>query len=434
MGGLEVEGITRIGQALDGVVVGEVKAVRPHPNADRIVLCDVDCGDGAPVQIACGADNVAEGQKVPVATPGTTLHLPSRDDPDVREPLTIEARELRGEMSNGMICAEDELGLSDDHSGIMVLDTEATVGQPFPDYLAARGVTPTDAVFDIGLTPNRPDAASHYGVARDVAALTDSALTRPEVPLPEPGGPAAEQVTVDLQAPEACPRYVALLVQGVTVQESPLWLKRRLMSIGLRPRNNIVDITNFVLHACGQPLHAFDFDTLADHRIEVRTTDTETTFTTLDDQERTLPAGTLLICDGAGPGGRGRRDGRRQLGGQRRHHQRPHRERLLRPVHHPPHGESPRPADRLLVPLRARRGPRRTGVGRRPRRPAHGRTGRRHGRQRHGGRPSESARAAHRHAPPRAHERAPGHLDCDRRGHPPPRKDWLRGHGEPMAP
>ena len=298
MGGLEVEGIDHIGQALDGVVVGEVKAVRNHPNADRIVLCDVDCGDGEPVQIACGAPNVAEGQKVPIATPGTTLHLPSRDNPEVREPLTIEARKLRGEMSNGMICAEDELGLSDDHSGIMVLDTDADIGQPFPDYLDARGVNVTDAIFDIGLTPNRPDAASHYGVARDVAALTDSALSRPEVSLPENGGPAADQVTVDMQAPEACPRYVALLVKGVTVQESPLWLKRRLMSIGLRPRNNIVDITNFVLHECGQPLHAFDFHTLAESKIRVRSTDTPgQTFTTLDGEERELPEGALLSHD-----------------------------------------------------------------------------------------------------------------------------------------
>ncbi len=302
MGGLEVEGIDRIGQSLDGVVVGRVDAVRTHPNADKLVLCDVDCGDGEPVQIACGADNVAAGQNVPVATPGTTLALPSRQNPTVYEPVTIEARTIRGEHSHGMICAEDELGLSEDHAGIMVLDDAADVGQPFAEYLAARGIDPTDAVFDIGLTPNRPDAASHFGVARDVAALTEGTLTRPDVDLPDEGSSdTAEAVRVDLQAPGACPRYVALLVRDVTVRASPTWLKRRLAAIGLRPRNNVVDVTNFVLHEIGQPLHAFDFDMLASGTIIVRTTEGEESFTTLDDIERTLPADTLLICDAERP-------------------------------------------------------------------------------------------------------------------------------------
>ena len=301
MGGLEVEGIDRIGQSLDGVVVGHVDAVRAHPNADKLVLCDVDCGDGEPVQIACGADNVAAGQRVPVATPGTTLELPSRQNPTVYEPVTIEVRTLRGEKSHGMICAEDELDLSDDHTGIMVLDDGAEVGQPFADYLAERGLESTDAVFDIGLTPNRPDAASHVGVARDVAALTGSTLTRPDIDHPEEGGDTAEAVRVDIQAPEGCPRYVALLVRDVAVQESPTWLKRRLASIGLRPRNNVVDVTNFVLHEIGQPLHAFDVDTLTDQEIVVRMTEGEESFTTLDDVERTLPPDTLLICDAERP-------------------------------------------------------------------------------------------------------------------------------------
>jgi phenylalanyl-tRNA synthetase beta chain len=301
MGGLEVEGINRIGQSLDGVIVGHVEAVRAHPNADKLVLCDVDCGSGDPVQIACGADNVAAGHRVPVATPGTTLALPSRQNPTVYEPVTIEARTIRGERSHGMICAEDELGLSEDHAGIMVLDESAEIGQPLAEYLAARGIESHDAVLDIGLTPNRPDAASHFGVARDVAALTNSTLNRPDVNRPEEGGETAQAVGVDLQAPEACPRYVALLVRDVTVQESPTWLKRRLAAIGLRPRNNVVDITNFVLHEIGQPLHAFDFDTLAGGQIVVRTTEGETTFTTLDDVERTLPDDTLLICDAERP-------------------------------------------------------------------------------------------------------------------------------------
>jgi len=301
MAGLEVETVEPVGQSLDGVVVGEVKTVRAHPNADRLVLCDVDLGDGEPSQIACGAPNVAEGQKVPVATVGTTLSLPDPEDPDERKELTVEARELRGEASNGMICAEDELGLSGDHSGIMVLDDAAAVGTPFPDYLDAHGLPSTDAVLDIELTPNRPDAASHLGVARDVSALADSTLQRPAVETPSEGGDVADRITVNIEDEAGCPRYVALRVRDVDVTESPLWLRRRLTAIGLQPRNHVVDVTNFVLHECGQPLHAFDLDTIADDTIVVRSTDEETTFTTLDDQERELPEDTLLICDAEKP-------------------------------------------------------------------------------------------------------------------------------------
>jgi phenylalanyl-tRNA synthetase beta chain len=301
MAGLEVEGIDVIGAALDGVVVGHVTAVREHPNADRLTLCDVDLGADETVQIACGAPNVAAGQKVPVATLGTTLMLPSRDNPDEKTPVTIEKAKLRGETSHGMICAEDELGLSDDHSGIMVLREDAEAGQPFADYLRSLGTDPQDAVLDIAITPNRPDATSHLGVARDVAALYDLPLHRPEVNLPDAGGEAAEHVTVDIQAPEACPRYVALLVRDVEITESPAWLKQRLTAIGLRPRNVIVDITNFVMHECGQPLHAFDFDQIAGHTIVVDTAEGGETFTTLDDKEHTLPEGTLLIGDAERP-------------------------------------------------------------------------------------------------------------------------------------
>ena len=301
MAGLEVETVRPLGQSLDGVVVGKVTAVREHPNADRLVLCDVDLGDGAPSQIACGAPNVAAGQKVPVATVGTTLSLPDPDDPEARQELTVEARELRGEASNGMICAEDELGLSDDHAGIMVLDDDTPVGTPFPEYLDAHGMPSTDAVLDIELTPNRPDAASHLGVARDVSALADSELRTPTVDTPSPGGPVAEEITVDLRDEAGCPRYVALVVRDVEVTESPLWLRRRLTAIGLQPRNHVVDVTNFVLHECGQPLHAFDLDAIADDTIVVRRTDDETPFTTLDGEERDLPEDTLLICDAEAP-------------------------------------------------------------------------------------------------------------------------------------
>lgn len=301
MAGLEVDGVTLIGSDLDGVVVGEVLEVRDHPNADRLLLCDVDTGADEPAQIACGARNVSAGQKVPVATVGTTLYSLDRSNPDERQAVTIEEREMRGETSRGMICAEDELGLSDDHSGIMVLDPDAQIGQPFADYLDARDIQSSDAIIDIDLTPNRPDAASHIGVARDVAAIMDRTLCKPEVDLPEDGGEAATHVSVDIQNADGCERYVAMIVRDVKVKESPLWLKRRLTAIGLRPRNNVVDITNFVLHEVGQPLHAFDLDTLAGSKIVVRSTDSEETFTTLDDAERTLPPDTLMICDAEEP-------------------------------------------------------------------------------------------------------------------------------------
>ena len=200
-----------------------------------------------------------------------------------------------------MICAEDELGLSDDHAGIMVLDDDAPVGQPFERYLRERGVPVRDVTIDIAITPNRPDATSHLGVARDVAAVTEKPLMKPEVDVPEHGGKAAKAFEVEIEAPAVCGRYVGMLVRGVTVTESPAWLKARLEAIGLRPRNNVVDVTNYVMHEVGQPLHAFDFQTLAGAKIVVRQTEGETTFTTLDSVERTLPSGTLMICDAERP-------------------------------------------------------------------------------------------------------------------------------------
>ncbi|MEM1043268.1 MAG: phenylalanine--tRNA ligase subunit beta [Bacteroidota bacterium] len=303
--GLEVESVETHGRDLGGVVVGHVLYTQQHPNADRLRLCEVDLGpehsaDGSPVQIVCGAPNVATGQKVPVATVGTTLMLPSRKTGEL-EPVTLKKAKLRGEESNGMICAEDELGLGTDHDGILVLDADAPAGQPFADYLAERGRTASDAVLDVAITPNRPDAVSHIGVARDVAAVTEGSLTKPEVEIPAPGGEAAEAFAVEIEAPEVCHRYVGMLVRGVTVDESSDWLKARLEAVGLRPRNNVVDATNYVMHEVGQPLHAFDFQTLAGAKIVVRQTEGEATFTTLDDAERTLPAGTLMICDAERP-------------------------------------------------------------------------------------------------------------------------------------
>ncbi len=298
MGALEVEGIERIGSDLNGIVVGRVLAVRPHPNAERLTLCDVDLGGGEAVQIVCGAPNVAAGRKVPVATIGTTLMLPSRDRPEERVPVEIRKSRLRGEVSEGMICAEDELGFSDDHTGIMLLEDSAEVGKPLAEHLRKIGREAADAILDVSITPNRPDAASHLGVARDVAALTGSTLTTPEIDLPDAGDVAPAGVTVEILSPQTCPRYVAMVVRGVTVGESPAWLKGRLSAIGLRPRNNVVDVTNFVLHEIGQPLHAFDLDELAGRTIRVRLTESESTFRTLDGKDRILPAGTTMIADG----------------------------------------------------------------------------------------------------------------------------------------
>ncbi len=301
MAGLEVDGVASHGQPLDDIVIGKVTTVRDHPNADRLVLCDVDLGNGKPQQIVCGAPNVAAGQHVPVAPVGTTLQLPEEKGGDTRAPFTIKSATIRGETSHGMICSAHELGLFADAKGILVLEEKAPVGASFASYVEANGLTPTDTVLDIDLTPNRSDAASHLGVARDVAACTGAELNRPTVSLPEPGGPFADQFNVTLDAPEACPRYVALRVEDVTVGPSPRWLQQRLERIGLRPRNVIVDITNFVLHECGQPLHAFDADTLQGNEIRVDTASIETSFTTLDDQERTCPAGTLFIRDAERP-------------------------------------------------------------------------------------------------------------------------------------
>lgn len=297
MAGLELEELTPIGPALDGVVVGHVLETAPHPNADKLTLCQVDLGSGDPVQIVCGAPNVATGQNVPVATVGTTLLLPDRKHPGEKVPVTLKKAKLRGEVSTGMICAEDELGLSDDHAGIMVLAADAPAGQPFADYLQAQGREVTDTVIDLNITPNRPDATSHLGVARDVAALSGTALQRPDVAIPEAGGAAAEQVTIRIEDPSGCHRYVGMIVRGVTIRESPAWLQQRLTAIGLRPRNNVVDVTNYVMHECGQPLHAFDYDQIAGQTIIVRRTADTHSFTTLDSTERPLPAGTLMICD-----------------------------------------------------------------------------------------------------------------------------------------
>ena len=290
--GLEVEDIEQTGSDLEGIVVGEVLDVQSHPDADRLVVCQVDIGSGEPSQIVCGAPNVAAGQKVAVATVGSVLPKPLSDG----SPFKIRKAKIRGQKSAGMICAEDELGLGDDHSGILVLNNELKPGTPFSDV---SGLS-RDFVFEIGLTPNRPDATCHLGVARDLAAVTDAELRKPLDNLPEASS-GLKKDAITIADTDKCHRYVGIVVRGVTIGESPDWLKELLRAIGLRPLNNVVDITNFVLHELGQPLHAFDLHRLAGQRIDVRSFDKDIPFTTLDDVERTVPAGSLFICDGEKP-------------------------------------------------------------------------------------------------------------------------------------
>lgn len=292
--GLEVEEIESLGSDFEGFVVGEVLEVTSHPNADRLKLCRVSLGGkGEEVQIVCGADNVAAGQKVPVATVGSTLPVPLPDGSE----LIIKKARLRGEKSEGMICAEDELGLGDDHLGIMVLDPSLTPGTPLKKALQIE----TDTVFEIGLTPNRPDAACHIGVARDLAAVINGSLKNPYGEVPSTDVTLEDSISISIQDRNKCHRYAGMMVEGVTVGESPGWLKSRLLSIGLRPINNVVDVTNYILHEVGQPLHAFDYSLIRDKKIVVKSFDSEKTFTTLDSVERKVPAGSLFICDGKGP-------------------------------------------------------------------------------------------------------------------------------------
>jgi len=292
--GLEVDKVEETGSSFDGVVVGHITGVRPHTNADRLQLCDVDLGDGHdPVQIVCGAPNVKSGQKVPVATVGA--ELPVELDDGSR--LVIKKTKLRGESSNGMICAEDELGIGTDHSGIMVLDPSLKPGTPF-----AKVVPPTkDYIIDIELTPNRPDATCHIGVARDVAAFTNQTLKIPDVKIPPGTSGPDDDIEIQIENPKKCHRYVGMVIKGAHIGESPQWLKTRLEAIGVRPVNAVVDSTNFVLHEMGQPLHAFDLDTIADKKIIVKDFNKPITFETLDHVEREVPAGTLFICDGKEP-------------------------------------------------------------------------------------------------------------------------------------
>ncbi len=291
--GLEVESMEELESipgGLRGVVLGTVLTCEPHPDADKLSLTTVDVGDGTPRQIVCGAPNVAAGQRVVVALEGAMLY------PASGEPFKIKKSKIRGAASEGMICAEDEIGLGQSHAGIMVLTTELSNGTPAADYFGLG----SDTVYEIGLTPNRADAASHYGVARELRALLRQPCHLPDVSGFAALETAATNIKVTIEDVEACPRYAGLLLENVHVGPSPEWLQRRLRSIGLSPINNVVDVTNFVLHELGQPLHAFDADQITGGRIRVKRAAAGEKFVTLDGIERSLKAEDLVIADAHG--------------------------------------------------------------------------------------------------------------------------------------
>ncbi|UPS90684.1 phenylalanine--tRNA ligase subunit beta [Bizionia sp. M204] len=296
--GLEVEGLNTyqsVKGGLEGIVVGEVLTCVQHPNADRLKVTTVSIGTDTSLQIVCGAPNVAAGQKVPVATIGTTLYTAEG------EAWTIKKGKIRGEESHGMICAEDELGLGKGHDGIMVLDSKFKVGSLAAEIFNIEN----DQVFEIGLTPNRSDAMSHYGVARDLRAGFTQKEINTELITPSVSAFQVEnralRIDVDVINKNLAPRYCGLTISNIKVTDSPAWLQNRLKAIGLTPKNNIVDATNYVLHELGQPLHAFDANKITGNKIEVKTLPQGTKFTTLDGIERELHEEDLMICNAEKP-------------------------------------------------------------------------------------------------------------------------------------
>ena len=285
MSGLEVEDYVDQNEIFKNFIVGYVEENEKHPNADKLTICKVSDGKKS-YQVICGAPNVQKGQNI-VFAPISTL-IPKGN-------FEIKKAKIRGVESFGMICAEDELGLGDDHTGIMVLDSNLKVGQKLSDALELN-----DVVMEIAVTPNRPDALSHIGVARDLTALFDKELKIPEVKLKESDIDINDVASIVIEDVENCPRYSARVVADVKIEESPEWLKQRISGIGLRPVNNIVDITNFVMFECGQPLHAFDLDRLKGKKIIVKSAKGKIKFTTLDSKERELLPDTLMICDDKG--------------------------------------------------------------------------------------------------------------------------------------
>ena len=292
--GLEVEGIEKVESikgSLEGIVVGEVLSCIQHPNADKLKVTTVDLGDGIPVQIVCGAPNVAKGQKVPVATVGTTLYT------EKGENFVITKSKIRGEESHGMICSENEIGLGKSHDGIMILENSIASGTPAAKVFDIQ----TDYVFEIGLTPNRSDAMSHFGVARDLRAGLMQRDLKFELISPSVSDfqvyERTARIEVEIPTKELAPRYCGITVSDIKIKESPKWIQNRLKAIGITPKNNVVDITNYVMHELGQPLHAFDTQKITGNRIIVKTLAEGTKFTTLDGVERSLSREDIMICD-----------------------------------------------------------------------------------------------------------------------------------------
>ncbi len=284
MRGLEVEGLERIDPLFSDVIVGEIIDVEKHPNAQKLTVCKVDVGSNI-VPVVCGAPNVAQGQKVPLAVPGAHL----------AEGMVIEKLKVRGVESEGMLCSERELGLSDDHSGILVLDDSAKVGQPLEE---AMGLA--DIILDVNVPPNRGDCQSILGIAREVGGLLGKAVTLPSVTLREQDD-IGKLIGLDIADKVACPRYVLRMIRGIAIGAAPFWMRNRITKCGMRPINGIVDVTNYVMLELGQPLHAFDYERIRGRRIEVRLAAGSEVFRTLDGTDRRLEAGDILICDGEGP-------------------------------------------------------------------------------------------------------------------------------------
>ncbi|MDP2272213.1 MAG: phenylalanine--tRNA ligase subunit beta [Archangium sp.] len=286
MAGLEIEGISRPGDALRGIVVAQILSSDKHPDADKLSVTKIDDGSGTPLQVVCGAKNYKVGDKVPLATVGTVM--PGG--------MKIGKAQMRGVDSSGMLCSAKELGLPEGEHGLLILDPALKLGTPIADALGMD-----DVIFEVNVTPNRSDALSHLGIAREVATLTGVALKKPDAKLAESATDASTKVQIRIEDPERCWRYVARVIEGVTVKPSPSWMQDRLKSCGMRGINNLVDVTNYVMLESGQPLHAFDLDRIGGAQIVVRTAKAGEKLKTLDDKERTLHADDLLICDEKSP-------------------------------------------------------------------------------------------------------------------------------------
>ncbi len=281
MAGLEVEALDPVGHSLQDIVAAKILSVTRHPDADRLFLCRVDAGDGE-VPVVCGAPNLKEGTLVPMALPGT----------DLPGGMEVKESRIRGERSTGMLLAEDEMGLTDDHTGLMILPSDLNPGDRIFHALSLE-----DWALDIAITPNRPDCASVMGIAREIAAITGQKLKRPEIRVAAASTPIEDLTQVTVDDPEGCPRYAAGIIRGVELGPSPFWLRYRLHVSGVRAINNIVDVTNYVLLETGHPLHSFDYDRLKGNRIIVRRAEENEVFTTLDGQSHDLNGEMLMICD-----------------------------------------------------------------------------------------------------------------------------------------